>query len=70
VSDKKKFYITTSIPYINGEPHIGHTYEFLTADVLARYYRQQGFDVLLSTGTDEHGGRVAERQSSRKSQGT
>lgn len=55
-----KFYITTSIPYINGEPHIGHTYELLTADVLARYYRQQGLDVVLSTGTDEHGGKIQE----------
>lgn len=57
---KDKFYITTSIPYINGEPHIGHTYELLTADVLARYYRLSGFDVLLSTGTDEHGGKIQE----------
>lgn len=55
------FYITTSIPYINGEPHIGHTYELLTADVLARYYRQQGLNVLLSTGTDEHGGKIQEK---------
>lgn len=60
-TDQKKIYITTSIPYINGEPHIGHTYELLTGDVLARYYRQQGFEVLLSTGTDEHGGKVQEK---------
>lgn len=59
--NQKKFYITSSIPYINGEPHIGHTYELLTADVLARYYRQQGLDVLLSTGTDEHGGKIQEK---------
>lgn len=51
------YYITTSIPYVNGEPHIGHTLEFLAADVLARYARQQGKNVLLSTGTDEHGGK-------------
>lgn len=56
-----KYYITTSIPYINGEPHIGHTYEFLTADVLARYARQQGKETLFSTGTDEHGGKVQEK---------
>lgn len=56
-----KYYITTSIPYINGEPHIGHTYELLTADVLARYARQQGKKVLLSTGTDEHGGKIQEK---------
>jgi methionyl-tRNA synthetase len=54
-------FITTSIPYINGEPHIGHTYELLTADVLARYARQQGKKVILSTGTDEHGGKVQEK---------
>jgi len=57
----KKFYITTSIPYINGEPHIGHTFELLAGDVLARYYRQQGLKVLYSTGTDEHGGKVQEK---------
>ena len=57
-SDAKKFYITTSIPYINGEPHIGHTFELLAGDVLARYYHQQGLKVLFSTGTDEHGGKV------------
>jgi methionyl-tRNA synthetase len=56
----KSIYITTSIPYINGEPHIGHTYELLTADVLARYYRQQKCEVIFSTGTDEHGGKIEE----------
>ena len=55
------FFVTTSIPYINGEPHIGHTYELLTADVLARYARQQGKKVILSTGTDEHGGKIQEK---------
>lgn len=56
-----KYYITTSIPYINGDPHIGHTYELMIADVLARYARQQGKKVILSTGTDEHGGKVQEK---------
>jgi len=55
-----KFYVTTSIPYVNGEPHIGHAMEFVQADVLARYHRAQGEDVLFSTGTDEHGGKVME----------
>ncbi|HYF96599.1 MAG TPA: methionine--tRNA ligase, partial [Patescibacteria group bacterium] len=55
------YYVTTSIPYINGDPHIGHTYELLIADVLARYARQQGKKVILSTGTDEHGGKVQEK---------
>lgn len=54
-------FITTSIPYINGDPHIGHTYELLAADVLARYARQQGKKVILSTGTDEHGGKIQEK---------
>lgn len=55
------YFVTTSIPYINGEPHIGHSYELLAADVLARYARQQGKKTLLSTGTDEHGGKVQEK---------
>ncbi len=55
-----KFYVTTSIPYVNGEPHIGHAMEFVQADVLARYHRAQGADVLFSTGTDEHGGKIME----------
>ena len=58
------YYVTTSIPYVNGEPHIGHAYEFVLADVLARYARQQGKPVIFSTGTDEHGGKVAEKAKS------
>ncbi len=50
-----KFYITTSIPYVNGPPHLGHAMEFVQADVLARYWRQHASEVLFSTGTDEHG---------------
>lgn len=56
-----KFYVTTSIPYVNAEPHIGFAMELLQADVLARYHRQQGHEVLFSTGTDEHGGKIAEK---------
>jgi methionyl-tRNA synthetase len=55
------YYVTTSIPYVNGEPHLGHAMEFVMADVLARYARQQGKNVLFSTGTDEHGGKIAEK---------
>jgi methionyl-tRNA synthetase len=55
------YYITTSIPYVNGEPHIGHAFEFVLADVLARYARQQNKPVIFSTGTDEHGGKIAEK---------
>ncbi|MBC7707636.1 methionine--tRNA ligase [Polaromonas sp.] len=54
-------YITTSIPYVNGEPHLGHAMEFIMADVLARAARQRGEIVLYSTGTDEHGGKIAEK---------
>lgn len=54
------YYVTTSIPYVNGEPHIGHALEFLQADVLARYARQRGAPVIYSTGTDEHGTKVAQ----------
>lgn len=56
-----KYYVTTSIPYVNGEPHLGHAMEFIEADVLARYARQQKSDVIFSTGTDEHGGKIAEK---------
>ncbi|MEO8618957.1 MAG: methionine--tRNA ligase [Sphingomicrobium sp.] len=49
------FYITTAISYPNGRPHIGHAYEAIAADAIARFKRAQGFDVRLVTGTDEHG---------------
>ncbi len=48
-------YITTTLPYVNGSLHIGHALEFVQADVLARYNRLQGKEVLFNTGTDEHG---------------
>jgi len=56
-----KFYVTTSIPYINGEPHIGFGLEVTLADAIARYARQQGSQVIFSTGTDEHGGKIEEK---------
>jgi methionyl-tRNA synthetase len=52
---KEKFYITTAIDYVNGNPHIGHAFEKTQADVLARYHRALGEDVFFLTGTDEHG---------------
>ncbi len=58
------YYVTTSIPYVNGEPHIGHALEFIMADVLARAARQRGETVIFSTGTDEHGTKVAEKAES------
>ncbi len=56
----KNFYITTAISYPNGAPHIGHAYEALTTDVLARFKRLDGFDVFFLTGTDEHGQKMVE----------
>lgn len=55
------YYVTTSIPYVNGEPHIGHALEFIMADVLARRARQEGKTVMFSIGTDEHGAKIAEK---------
>lgn len=55
-----KYYVTTSIPYVNAEPHVGFAMELLYGDVLARRARQVGADVIFSTGTDEHGGKIAE----------
>jgi methionyl-tRNA synthetase len=52
---KEKFYITTPIYYTNGLPHIGHTYTTIVADVLRRYKRMRGYEVAMTTGTDEHG---------------
>ena len=54
-SMKNKFYITTPIYYVNDKPHIGHAYTTIAADVLARFHREQGENVFLLTGTDEHG---------------
>lgn len=59
-NSQKKFYITTAIDYINGKPHIGHSYEKVAADVLARFYRAKGGDVRFLTGTDEHGAKIAD----------
>ncbi|MFI5271296.1 MAG: methionine--tRNA ligase [Candidatus Saccharimonadales bacterium] len=57
----KKFYVTTSIPYVNADPHIGFALELLYGDVLARKAVQDGKEVIYSTGTDEHGGKIAEK---------
>ena len=57
---KEKFYVTTAIDYVNAEPHIGHAYQKIVADVLARWNKLQGKNVLFVTGTDEHGKKVQE----------
>ena len=56
--DKKKFYMTTAIAYTSGKPHIGNTYEAVLADSIARFKKQQGYDVFFQTGTDEHGQKI------------
>jgi len=53
--DKKQFYITTTLPYVNSDPHLGFALEIIQADVIARYHRQKGEDVFFNTGADEHG---------------
>ena len=55
-----KFYITTPLYYVNDEPHIGHAYTTILADVIARYYKSKGYNTFFLTGTDEHGQKVQE----------
>jgi methionyl-tRNA synthetase len=59
-SDLKKFYITTTLPYVNSDPHIGFAMEIIRADVIARYKRSMGYNVFFNTGTDEHGAKIYE----------
>ena len=54
----KNFYITTTLPYVNADPHVGFASEILRADFLARYKRERDFDVFFNTGTDEHGMKI------------
>lgn len=58
---KKPYYITTAIAYTSGKPHIGNIYEIVLTDAIARYKREQGFDVFFQTGTDEHGLKIAQK---------
>ena len=59
------YYVTTPIYYVNAEPHLGHAYSTMAADVLARHMRQRGEDVFFLTGTDEHGEPVETRRRAR-----
>lgn len=61
MSNNKKFYITTAIAYASSKPHIGNAYDIVLADMIARYKKQQGFDVFLMTGSDEHGQKIEEK---------
>ncbi len=61
MTEKPAKYITTTLPYVNADPHIGFAYEVLQADALARYYRLLGHEVFFNTGTDEHGQKIAQK---------
>jgi methionyl-tRNA synthetase len=58
MKSKNKFYVTTAIDYVNAEPHIGHAYQKIIADVLARWNKLNGKEVFFLTGTDEHGQKI------------
>jgi len=59
--EKKNFYITTTLPYVNAEPHVGFAMELIRADIIARYKKLAGFDVFFNTGTDEHGQKIYQK---------
>ena len=61
MTEKKPYYISTAIAYTSAKPHIGNTYEIVLADAIARFKRQQGYDVYFQTGTDEHGQKIQEK---------
>ena len=61
MNSKGKYYITTAIAYASGKPHIGNTYEIVLADAIARFKRQEGFEVYFQTGTDEHGQKIEQK---------
>ncbi len=61
MGSKGKYYMTTAIAYTSGKPHIGNTYEIILADAIARYKRQEGYEVYFQTGTDEHGQKIQEK---------
>ena len=61
MSEKKTKYITTTLPYVNSDPHIGFALEIIQADALARYWRLLGNDVFFNTGTDEHGQKISRK---------
>ena len=61
MKEKTPYYITTAIAYTSGKPHIGNTYEIVLADAVARFKRNQGYDVRFQTGTDEHGQKIEEK---------
>ena len=61
MKEQKARYITTTLPYVNADPHMGHGLDFIQADTLARYWRLMGYEVFFNTGTDEHGQKIAQK---------
>ncbi len=63
IRNMKKLYITTTLPYVNAEPHIGHALEFVQADAIARYFKMKlgNENVFFNVGTDEHGQKIWEK---------
>src|SRR3989344_5510452 len=57
----KKYYITTTLPYVNGDPHIGFAAEIIRADIVARFHKLSGEEVFFNTGTDEHGLKIYQK---------
>src|SRR2546423_11444770 len=66
MADKPRYYLTTAIAYPNGPPHIGHAYEAIATDAIARFMRLDGYDVLFLTGTDEHGSKMLQTAAKEK----
>ena len=62
--NKQPFYLTTTLPYVNADLHLGHALEFVRADIIARYKLLTGHDVYFNTGTDEHGMKIYEKAAS------
>lgn len=61
MAEKKNFYLTTTLPYVNADPHIGFALELVHADVIARYQKMMGKEVFFNTGTDEHGQKILQK---------
>jgi methionyl-tRNA synthetase len=61
MASQKNFYITSTLPYVNADPHIGFAFEIVTADIIARYKRLKGHEVFFTTGTDEHGQKIFQK---------
>lgn len=60
-TDNPKQYVTTTLPYANGDPHLGHAFEFVRADAYTRFKKMAGFDVFFNTGSDEHGQKIYQK---------